>query len=313
MFRIFRSLAEIGPEARPTAVAVGNFDGVHIGHRRLFHRVVEASSEKGWIPSVLTFDPHPTKVVAPLRAPRLLTTNQERLEMMCEQGIQQVFVLPFDREFASLSPEEFAARILVDGVGAAGVFVGENFRFGSRQSGDVDLLKSLGNQLGFCVEIVPSVYVRGRMASSTEIRQLLERGDVSSACRLLERSYWVEGDVVSGHGVGSRQTVPTLNLRTEAEVLPADGVYITRTTDLDDRRQWDSITNIGMRPTFNGDQRTIETFLLSPFDGRTPARIRVAFLKRVREERKFDTPEALKAQIFHDVKRAQAYFRRTSK
>ena len=173
MFRVFRSLAEIGPDARPAAVAVGNFDGVHTGHRRLFRRVVKASIENGWIPSVLTFDPHPTRVVAPDRAAQLLTTAEERWPMMREEGIQQVIVLPFDREFASLSPEEFARKILVAGVGAAAVYVGDNFRFGSRQAGDVRLLKQLGDQLGFLVEVVPSVYVRGRMASSTEVRNLL--------------------------------------------------------------------------------------------------------------------------------------------
>jgi riboflavin kinase/FMN adenylyltransferase len=311
MFRVFRSLAEIGPDARPAAVAVGNFDGVHTGHRRLFRRAVKASVENGWIPSVLTFDPHPTRVVAPGRAAQLLTTVEERWPMMREEGIQQVFVLPFDREFASLSPEEFARKILIAGVGAAAVYVGENFRFGSRHAGDVRLLKQLGDQLGFLVEVVPSVYVRGRMASSTEVRNLLLQGRVSLACRLLERPYWIQGSIVPGFGVGSKQTVPTLNLDTAAEVLPADGVYITRTTDLNDERQWQSISNIGMRPTFDGSKRTIETFLLSPFDGVTPSRIRLEFLKRVREERKFDSPEALKSQILHDVKRANTYFRRT--
>ena len=230
---------------------------------------------------------------------------------MREEGIQQVIVLPFNREFASLRPEEFARKILVEGIRAAGVYVGENFRFGARQSGDVELLRQLGDQLGFRVEVVPSAYVRGRMASSTEVRNLLGNGQVSLACRLLERPFWVQGEIVHGHGIGSKQTVPTLNLNTAAEVLPADGVYITRTTDLEDGRQWQSISNIGIRPTFDGTKRTIETFLLSPFDGTTPARIRLEFLKRVREERKFDSPEALKSQILQDVKRAQTYFRRT--
>ena len=312
MFRIFRSLAEIGPDARPSAVAVGNFDGVHVGHRRLFRRAVAKSRETAWRPSVLTFDPHPTRVVAPDRAPRLLNTNDQRWELMREEGIQQVFVIPFDRHFATQTPEEFVRRVLIEGVGAAGVFVGENFRFGARQAGDVELLKRLGSQLGFGVEVVPSIYVRGRMASSTEIRRLIEAGNVSLAYRLLERPYSVEGGIVSGHGIGSKQTVPTLNLDSMAEVLPADGVYITRTTDLEDGRLWQSITNIGMRPTFQGEHRTIETFLLSHFDGRTPKKIRLAFCKRVREERKFESPEALRAQILRDVAVANGFFRRTS-
>lgn len=313
MFRVFRSLADPGLEARGRAVAVGNFDGVHTGHRRLFRRVVEESRENGWLPSVLTFHPHPTRVVAPDRAPKLLSTMEERLPMMRGEGIEQVIVLPFDRDFAALGPEEFARQILVEGVGAAAVFVGENFRFGSRQSGDVRLLEELAGQLGFRVEIVPSIYVRGRMASSSEVRHLLQKGAVSQACRLLERPYSVEGAIVPGHGVGSKQTVPTLNLSTEAEVVPADGVYITRTTDAEDGRVWQSITNIGMRPTFEGTQKTIETFLLSPLNGSAPPRIRLEFLRRVREERKFASPDALKTQILRDVSRAQTYFRRAGK
>jgi riboflavin kinase / FMN adenylyltransferase len=310
MIRVFRSIAEIGPDARPSSVAVGNFDGLHAGHRKLLRRVVEAAREKAWRPSILTFDPHPTKVVAPERAPKLLTSIERRLELAEDEGIEQAFILPFNSDFAALPPEEFVSKILVNGVGAAGVFVGENFRFGARQSGDVELLRDLGKQLGFSVEIVPSVHVRGRMASSTEVRRLIENGDVSLACRLLGGPYSIEGSIIPGHGIGSKQTVPTLNLDTAAEVLPADGVYISRVTDLMDGRVWQSITNIGMRPTFDGRERTIETFLLSPFDGKTPERIRLAFLRRVRAERKFASPDDLKAQILRDVQVAQKYFRR---
>ena len=149
------------------------------------------------------------------------------------------------------------------------------------------------------------------MVSSSEVRRLVDDGAVSMACRLLGRPYAVEGDVVHGHGVGSKQTVPTLNLDTKSEILPAVGVYITRTTDLEAARKWPSITNVGYRPTFDGDRLTVETFLLAPLEGATPRRMQVEFLRRVREERKFDSPEALKTQIFKDVDRAKTYFRRT--
>lgn len=310
MIEIHRSLAEAGLSQRSSAIAVGNFDGVHSGHRRLFRRAVGASRKHGWKPSVLTFHPHPTTVVAPDRAPKLLNSTEERWELMEAEGIEQVVVLPFNRDFASLTPEEFVRQVLVEGLRAGGVFVGENFRFGARHAGDVELLKQLGREFGFCVEVEPSVLVRGRMVSSTEIRNLIGQGKVSLACRLLERPFWVQGEVVTGEGIGSKQTVPTVNLQTEAEVLPGDGVYISRTLDREDGRVWNSITNVGIRPTFNGQRRTIETFLLSAFDGRTPERIRLEFLKRVRDERRFESPEALKQQIFRDVARAQAYFRR---
>jgi riboflavin kinase/FMN adenylyltransferase len=262
---------------------------------------------------VLTFDPHPTRIVAPARAPRLLSTPEQRLALMKVAGIEQVFVLPFDQEFSQLSPLDFVKRILVNRLHAKAVIVGENFRFGNRASGDTDLLQKLGLEHGYTTEITTGVELRGRMVSSSEVRRLVEGGAVSMACRLLGRPYAVEGEVVRGHGVGSKQTVPTLNLDTKAEILPAVGVYITRTTDLDAARKWPSITNVGYRPTFDGDRLTVETFLLSPLDGEAPHRIQVEFLRRVREERKFDSPEALKTQIFKDVRRAQTYFRRTER
>ena len=310
MLRVYRGLDEIGPEARNCAVSIGNFDGVHAGHRRIFRRVAELGRERGWIPSVLTFDPHPAKIVAPDRAPKLLNTTEERLEFMQAEGIEHVFILSFDKAFSEQSPESFVRNILVDRLGVRAVLVGDNFRFGKGHAGDVALLRKLGEQYGFLTEVTPGVRLRGRAVSSSEVRRLLTSGNVSAACRLLERPYSLQGEVVSGHGIGSKQTVPTLNLSTQAEVLPAAGVYITRTRDPDGGRIWESITNVGYRPTFSGQELTVETFLLSPFDGNPPRRIRVEFLRRVREERKFESAESLKRQIIADVGRANAYFRR---
>ncbi len=312
MFRIFRSFAELDSTPRPCALTIGNFDGVHEGHRQIMRQLVDLGRSRQLCPSVLTFDPHPAKVVAPARAPRLLTTYDERFELMRQAGIEQVFVMPFDRQFAALSPHDFVKQILVDGLNAKAILVGSNFRFGHKAAGHTDLLRELGERYGFLVGIIDGVSVRGRMVSSTEIRRLLTQGSVSMACRLLGRPYAVEGEVVRGHGVGSKQTVPTLNLDTKAEVLPAIGVYITRTFDFDSGNEFPSITNVGIRPTFGGEKLTVETYLLAPLNCPAPVRIRVAFLRRVREERKFDSAESLKAQIMKDVARAQAYFRRTA-
>ncbi len=311
MFRVYCSLPEIGQDAAPCALTIGNFDGVHEGHRRILRRVVELSAERLLTPSVLTFDPHPTRVVAPSRAPRLLSTPEQRLGLLQKEGIEQVFVLPFDFPFSQLSALDFVRQVLVDKLHAKAVMVGADFRFGNRASGDTNLLQLLGVEYGFTTEIIGGVELRGRMVSSSEVRRLVDDGTVSMACRLLGRPYAVEGDVVHGHGVGSKQTVPTLNLDTKSEILPAVGVYITRTTDLEAARKWPSITNVGYRPTFGGDRLTVETFLLAPLEAATPRRIQVEFLRRVREERKFDSPEALKTQIFKDVDRAKTYFRRT--
>lgn len=291
-------------------LTIGNFDGVHAGHRRLLACVRELAREHSLTPAVLTFDPHPTKLVAPDRAPRLLSTIEERVALIHEQGVKDVTVLPFTREIAMLFPHEFVERIVVNQLHARFVLVGGNFHFGHKKSGNVDTLAELGLRFGFETRVIPAVRLRGRLVSSSEVRKLIDAGDVAMAGRLLERPYALSGSVVSGHGVGSKQTVPTLNLSTAAEVIPAKGVYITRTRDLDSDARWQSITNVGNRPTFGGGELSIETFLLSSLNGPAPVRISVEFLRRVREERTFESPAALKEQILRDVGRAQAFFRR---
>jgi riboflavin kinase/FMN adenylyltransferase len=308
--RIFRSLAELPGDFGPCAITIGNFDGVHVGHQHIIRRVAAMAHEHGWKAAAMTFDPHPTKLVAPARAPRLLTTPEQRAILMLAQAIDEVLILPFTPEIAKLTPEEFVREILSVRCGARAVLVGDNFRFGNRAAGDARALEDLGRKYGFSTEAIHAIFRRGRVISSSEIRQSIEAGHVSLACRMLGRPYALEGRVVPGAGVGSKQTVPTLNLETTAEVLPKTGVYITRTHERNSSREWPSITNIGYRPTFNGHGLTIETYLLSALNGESPAEISVEFLRWVREERKFPSPEALKAQILHDVGRAQAYFRR---
>ncbi len=312
--RLFRGLDDVPADFGPSVLTIGNFDGVHAGHRRILRRVREIAEEQAWKPSVLTFDPHPTKVVAPDRAPRLMTTPEQRCALMRAQGIEQVLILPFNAEVARLTPEQFVEQVLVRKLGARAIVVGENFRFGHKKAGDTLLLKSLGKHFGYTTEIVPAVWCRGVQASSSSLRHLVEAGKVARAARLLMRPYALDGDVVSGHGVGAKKTVPTLNLATRSEVLPQRGVYVTRTRDLDGGRHWASVTNIGCRPTFGGDDRlSIETFLLDPLEGAAPHSIQVEFLWRLRDERKFESPEALKAQILKDVTHAKAYFRRSVK
>lgn len=309
--RIYRSLEEVPAGFGPSALTIGNFDGVHYGHRRILRRLKELAVQNGWQASVLTFDPHPTRVVAPDRAPKLMTSPDRRAELMQEEGVDQVLILPFTPELARISPEEFVRRLLVERLGVRAVLVGDNFRFGHRAAGNVHLLQELGRKLGFQTEIVPKISCRGRIVSSSGIRELILAGKVSTAARMLQHAYALHGDVVSGRGVGSKQTVPTLNLAPAEELIPARGVYITCTCDLDRPRHWNAITNIGYRPTFGAsDELSVETFLLDPLQGDSPRRIRVEFLRRVRDERKFESPEALRAQILKDVHVAQSYFRR---
>ena len=312
--RVARSLEEAS-EFEPVAVTIGNFDGVHTGHHVLLREVMDRAREKRLQPAVLTFDPHPASIVAPQRAARLLTTQAERCSVLAREGIEYVLVLPFTREIAHWTPEQFVERVLVNALRARVVIVGDNFRFGHNQAGDIKVLAELGERFGFETHVVTPVKRRGRTVSSSEIRRAVEAGNVALAARLLGRPYATAGVVVPGHGVGSKQTVPTLNLNTHAQVLPATGVYVTRTSDAESTRRWNSITNVGYRPTFGGDSNelTIETFLLDPLEPPAPQHIRVEYLERVREERKFETPAALKTQILHDVGRAQVYFRRVTK
>jgi len=313
-FRIFRGLDQVPPDFGPSALTIGNFDGVHAGHRRILQRVRQIAKAHGWRASVLTFDPHPTKVVAPARAPKLMTLPEQRCALMQQEGIEQVLILPFTAEVARLSAEEFVEQILIQKLRVRAVVVGENFRFGYKKAGDTRLLETLGRHMGFTTEIVSAVMCRGNAVSSSSLRHLVESGAVARAARFLMRPYALEGEVVAGHGVGKQKTVPTLNLATQSEVLPKRGVYVTRTTDLEDNRSWESVTNIGYRPTFGGShQLSIETFLLDPLAGETPRAIRVEFSWRLREERKFESPDALKTQILKDARRARAYFRRFNK
>ncbi len=310
--RVFRSLAEAAGNFGPCALTIGNFDGVHAGHRRILSEVVAIARSHGWKAAVLTFDPHPAAVVAPERAPKLMTTPEERCALMGEAGIEEALILLFSPELARLTPEEFAHDILAATLEAKAVLVGDNFRFGAKAAGDTAILRALGAELGFEARPVPAVRRRGMVVSSSGIRTLIQQGKVYLAGRLLERPHYLEGAVVSGHGIGSRKTVPTLNVAAERGVIASDGVYVTRASD-GARRSWRAVTNIGDRPTFGGQTRSIETFLLDGLEGEAPRWLRVEFLHRLRDERKFPSPEALRAQILLDVQRAQSWFRRTER
>lgn len=311
--KVFRSPAEVPAAFGPSVVAIGNFDGVHGGHRQIMRRVATLAHARGYTPAILTFDPHPARVLAPDRAPKLLMTIDQRLRGMEAEGIEAVLLLPFSLDFAKLTPEEFAEGILAKTLQARVVLVGEDFRFGHKQAGNIDTLRTLGGRLGFELEAVTGVARRGERISSTVIRKLVTTGSVSRACRMLGAPFALEGSVVRGQGIGSKQTVPTLNLAPLNEVLPRNGVYVTRTRDLDSNRVWSSITNVGYRPTFGGEGLTVETFLLEPLGTAQPERIEVSFLAFVRDERKFESPEALKAQILRDVNVARRLHLRLAK
>jgi riboflavin kinase/FMN adenylyltransferase len=249
-------------------------------------------------------------VLRPESAPPRLSTNAQRMEWFNALGLEAVVVLPFTLDLAQLSPEEFVRQILVRDLHVKAVLVGQDFKFGHKQAGNAKLLSDLGKLHGFEVVIVPPVLYRREVVSSTIIRREVACGDVSHAARLLGRPFALTGEVVSGTGTGRRFTFPTLNLAVEQELLPARGVYITRTCFEGETRSHRSVTNIGMRPTFNGSALSVETHLLDLEMETTPKRIEVRFWNRLREEKKFNSPEELRAQIARDIARANKFFSR---
>lgn len=311
--RVYRDLDEACGQFSPCSLAIGNFDGVHIGHQALLNRTQQYATGHGLVPSALTFHPHPAAVVAPERMPPLICTLDQRIQLLEKTGAQQIVVLPFTEEVSRLSPQQFVSQILIDLLKVKAVFVGENFHFGHKQAGTPATLRDLGRQFGFESYFIQPVCYRGQMVSSSLIRQYLIDGNASRAGRLLGRCFFVEGDVVAGRGVGSQQLVPTLNVRPARGQLVPRGIYVTETADLDRDRTWQSITNVGTSPTFGTNETTIETYLLSEFDGLTPARIRVEFRHFIRWETWFPSVDELRAQIMKDVARAQAYWRRVAR
>ncbi len=290
------------------SLTIGNFDGVHRGHQAILRRVFERARLLKNESVALTFDPHPLAVVAPDRAPRILTTVNERTRRIQEIGIDRVVVLPFTRELSRLTPAKFVRQVIVEKLAAKLVVVGDNFRFGRRQEGDVHELRRLGNDLGFETEVVSTIEIAGGAASSSRLREAVAHGEIRTARRLLGRPFSLSGRIVRGEGIGSRQTVPTLNLEPDSQVLPADGVYVSLTKDPSSERYWESISNVGMRPTFDGIGRTVETYILNELGGEFPQTIELYFLCWIRAERRFESAERLKTQILTDARLAKHYF-----
>ncbi len=309
---VFNSQAEwaarYAASGRGSILAIGNFDGIHLGHQAILRGVVGRARTTKAVSTALTFDPPPLKVLRPELAPLRLSTNEQRLTWFAANGLEAAVVLPFTLELSQLSPEAFVEDILVKQLSLRAILVGENFRFGHRHAGNVRLLDELGRKHGFEVEIVPPVEFRGEIVSSTVLRREIGAGDVSHAARLLGRPFVLTGSVVPGSRTGRRFTFPTLNIVPEQEVWPARGVYVTETKF--GATSFHSVTNIGNRPTFNGAGLTVETHLLGFSGTETPHRIKIRFWKRLREEKKFSGPEELRAQIARDIVHAEAFFGR---
>jgi riboflavin kinase / FMN adenylyltransferase len=292
-------------------LALGNFDGLHRGHTKIIERVRRVAAERAATSLVLTFDPHPPRVVRPDKAPPLLMTPAQKIEALQRAGIQGVAIVRFTHEVSRWEPDVFVRTVLVDWLRVGEVWVGADFLFGRDRSGNFTLLRSLGAQHGFRVEKIDPVRYKDFVVSSTRIRRLVAEGRVDEAGALLGRHVFIDGVVIQGAGRGRELGVPTANLDTENELLPPHGVYATTVTV--DGVVYPGVTNIGLRPTFGDAARpTIEAHVLNLDRDLYGQRVRLAFVQRLRDERRFPDVDALKAQIDADVRRARRLFDRLS-
>ena len=306
--QIARSLAELGSPT-PSVVTIGNFDGVHCGHRMVIASVLERARALNARAIAVTFDPHPAHVLHTASRLPLITPLEEKLKLLAGTGLDQALVLPFTDELRHWTARHFAERVLRDALHAVEVHEGETFRFGYQAEADITGLSDLGRELGFGVRAYVPCIARGAPISSSRIRTLIAAGNLHEARALLGRSFSIHSTPAPGRGYGTRHAVPTINLAPYAELLPAHGVYIT-TLRIGAERVFRGVTNVGNRPTFGADSFAVESHLLhfEPVDLTETTPLELTFLRRVRAERRFESTEALRDQIRLDVQQALRFF-----
>ncbi len=307
MMKIFRGINSVRETFKYLVVTIGNFDGVHIGHQKIFNRVIHAKGRQG-TSMVITFNPHPVKVLAPERRLRLLTPLEEKLRLIEQTGIDAVLIIDFDREFSKIEPEDFIRNILVDKLQVKHVIVGHNYRFGKEKKGTTELLRRRGRKYGFKVTVVRNTRLGGHTVSSSRVRQLLSWGRVCEASALLGRPYSIHGTVIKGAGRGGKVlSTPTANITTPNELVPREGVYAVRVEI--DGRVYDAVANIGTNPTFDGQQMSYEVHIFDLNRNLLGKQLRLYFIDRIRGEKRFSSVEELKAQIQKDIETAKIILR----
>jgi len=287
-----------------SSVTLGNFDGIHVGHQALIKNAVKDAKNLGVRSVVLTFEPHPLKVLAPERAPQMLLTHKDKMQLLQSLGVDCVVIQQFDRSFAAIGAEAFVAKFLVERLRAKKVWVGKDLRFGRGRAGDIDKLRAWGRQFGFDVGMVEPVMVRGERVSSSRIRELISAGTVAAVKPMLARYYFVSGKVISGHRRGRELGFPTANIASRAEIVPRDGIYATL-FQLDENIL-PSVTSIGLNPTFGAGSRTIESYILDFDRDIYGESVKLSFVARLRDEKKFASVESLVEQIRLDVVAAES-------
>jgi riboflavin kinase / FMN adenylyltransferase len=301
--QIVRGLESFPPDSVPSAVALGAFDGIHLGHRAILGTAVTQARHDKLRALACTFDRHPMEVLQPDRAPLPITTLEERLELIAETGIDTTVVIPFTPAVAGIEAQTFVRDVLVGTLKAREIVVGFNHRFGRGARGDAKLLEALAATLGFRAHIVPALLVDGVAVSSSEIRAALQRGDLPDAARLLGRPYSIRGEVVRGAGRGRTLGFPTANVKTDRPLGLPVGVYVCRLTV--GGRQHQAVVNVGFRPTFGETELAVEAHVLDFTGDLYDERVTLTFVRRLREERKFPSVDALREQIALDVAAAR--------
>ena len=311
--QVFRHLEEVPENFGPTVVSIGNFDGVHRAHQAVLKEVVTEARRIGGHAMAMPFDPHPTRILRPDKDLKLISPTPVKLKLLEQAGIDGVLLLPFSRDLSMMQPREFVEEILVNKLQAKEVHEGFNFHFGHKAAGNTQVLAELGREFGFEVVTYPEMRLRNESVSSTEIRRLVSEGNVSKARHLLGRVFSIHSTPGRGRGYGHKYTVPTINLSRYDELVPKNGVYITRSKI--GNECFDSVTNVGVRPTFGADSFAIESHLLNfhPISLQADTPVELMFLKWIRAEMKFPSVDDLRAQIAKDVHRARRFFHHLEK
>jgi len=307
---IFRHIEEPKLSASRTVVTLGNFDGVHLGHQALIRHTVEEGKRLGVPSVVLTFEPHPLKLLAPARAPKLILLHKDKMRLFQSFGVDIVVIQNFDESFAALEAPDFVRSFLVERLRSKKLWVGRDLRFGKGRKGTVEKLVQWGTRYDFEIGAVEPIVVDQERVSSSRIRQLVEEGRVEEATPLLGRYHFVSGKVVSGHRRGRELGFPTANIASRNEVLPQDGIYATLLQIGEESLS--SVSSVGVNPTFGPAARTIESFVLNFDRSIYGESVRLSFVKRIREEKKFDSVEQLISQMRGDVTAAQSIFNQLS-
>jgi riboflavin kinase/FMN adenylyltransferase len=302
--KVIRGIESLAAKFRKPVITIGNFDGVHLGHQKIFQAVVQNSKIAQGTAVAVTFEPHPVRLIAPERGVKILTPFKEKARLIGKMGINVLLCIDFNTEFSSLKPEEFIHSILVDKLNAVHVIVGHHYRFGRGKKGTTEFLRRQGKKYGFKVNIIRNKRMFNSVVSSSRLRSLLLRGRVCEASALLGRSYHIEGTVVSGAGRGARMLdTPTANLTTPNELVPKDGVYVVKV--MLNGKVHDGVANIGKNPTFGGNKLSYEAHLFNYKGDLRGKHIRLYFIDRLRDERAFESPEKLRLQIAKDIETAK--------